>query len=83
MTYTITLDQPSRSKCPNAWAIRSEDFGSSTWLHDGDSVDGEIIVGGTLRRATRTEKVREVITIDGPGTYRAWGGFGTITVEEV
>lgn len=80
MTYTITLDQPSRSKCPNAWACLPGQIG--TWLRDGDEVTDAIIVGGTLRRATRQQKITETITITGPGTYRAWDGFGTITVEE-
>lgn len=78
-TYTVTLARPSRSKCPNAWARRHDQDG---WLSDTFTAEhGAILeLGGTVRRATRNEQVRERVTIDEAGTWSAWAGTGSITV---
>jgi len=83
-TQTATLRiasiaRPSRSKSQNAW-VRID--GADGWAHEGDTIaDGtRLVLGGTFRHKTRSSKLDEAITIDGPGTYRAWNGFGSITV---
>lgn len=78
-SYTVILKRPSRSKCPNAWA-RIE--GQDGWLGDTFSAahGTRIILGGTVRRATRSEKIVERVTIDETGSWGAWGGAGSITI---
>ncbi len=81
--YRVTLDRPSRSKCPNAWATCDgiDGWAPSSFLADEGA---ELTLGGNVRRATRTERVREVYTIDADtGTWKAWGGAGRLTIEAV
>lgn len=79
-TYRVTLDRPSRSKCPNAWAKLA---GQDGWLGDTFEVEAgaEIKIGGTVRRASRQERTARTIVIDETGEWDAWGGTGTVTVE--
>lgn len=76
--YIITIDRPSRSKCPNAWIALDE---TPNWIDDGTWVPegAQILIGGDVRRATRIEKVRTTWTADEEGTFRAWGGAGNVT----
>lgn len=78
-TYTVTITKPSRSKCPNAWAR----------IEDGDEVYGtfaaehgtRLRLGGDIRRATRSERIKETVTIDECGEWSAFGGAGSIKIE--
>lgn len=79
--YIVTITRPSRSKCPNAWAKRD---GVDGWLPDTFTAEhGEIIIlGGNIRRATRTEKVVERPRIDMCGEWTAFGGAGCLKIQE-
>jgi hypothetical protein len=86
--YRVTTRRPSRSKVPNAWIATADSFDSpddTTWVHDGDTVPaGTVLVcGGNVRRATRTEKVRERWVVEADETWDAWGGTGTITTAAI
>jgi len=81
-TYRVSLTRPSRSKCPNAWAKIE---GADGWLADQTILPHgtEIILGGSIRRATRIEQYRAAATIDEAGSWPAWAGTGRLTIEAV
>lgn len=76
-SYTIHISQPSRSKCPNAW-VRLADAPDGVWVHDGDTVPhgATLVFGGSVKRSSRVEKVREEVVADEAGSWAAWGGAG-------
>ena len=80
--YRVTFVRPSRSKCPNAW-VKVD--GEDGWLGDEAILThgSKIVMGGSVRRASHTERISDKYTIDEVGSWPAWGGTGSWTIEEV